>query len=66
MDVCKDIDKKLKRKILSDCYFGISKYYFAQDRILKSKLILLKAFVMYPEVRWKEKLYLIFNYNKLQ
>lgn len=66
MDICEDIDKKLKRKILSDCYFGISKYYFAQDRTLKSKLILLKALLIYPEVRWKEKLYLIFKNNKIQ
>jgi glycosyltransferase involved in cell wall biosynthesis len=61
MDICEDIDKKLKRKILSDCYFGISKYYLAQGRTLKSKLILLQALLMYPEVRWKEKLYLIFK-----
>ena len=66
MDICEDIDKKLKRKILSDCYFGISKYYLAQNRTLKSKLILLQALLMYPEVRWKEKLYLIFKKNKTQ
>ncbi|MDC0459760.1 glycosyltransferase [Crocinitomicaceae bacterium] len=66
MDVCKGINKKLKRKILSDCYFGISKYYYAQNRILKSKLILLKALLIYPEIRLKEKLYLIIKNNKIQ
>ena len=65
-DVCKDIDKRLKSKILSDCYFGISKYYLAQNRVLKSKLILVKALLIYPEVRWKEKLYLIIKTNKTQ
>ncbi len=49
----------LKRKTLSNCYFGIYKHYVARKKFLTAKLCILEAIFKYPEIRFKEKLYLL-------
>lgn len=60
----KNVSNKLKRKVLSNCYFGIVKFYVAQQKFWKARLTLLEAIIFYPEIRIKEKIYLLFNLTK--
>ena len=57
--------KFLKRKeiktILNNCYFGIQRYYVARNEIIKARIALFKAIIIYPKYRLKEKIYLFFN-----
>jgi glycosyltransferase involved in cell wall biosynthesis len=57
------VSKNLRRKVLSDCFFGIQKHYSAKKKYFKARLIMLEALLRYPEIRWKEKVYLLINPN---
>jgi glycosyltransferase involved in cell wall biosynthesis len=59
-----DVSSILKRKVLNDCYFGIAKFYAANDRFWIVRWNMLKALIIYPEYRWKEKIYLILHPQK--
>lgn len=45
--------------ILSNCYFGIHRFYIGRNEIFKARISLIKAIVLYPRCRIKEKLYLL-------
>ena len=49
----------LRRRLLSNCYFGIFRYHKAQGNYLMKKWTMCKALLQYPEHRLKEKLYLL-------
>ena len=55
--------KFLRRKeiktILNNCYFGIHRYHVARNEIFKARISLIKAILLYPRYRIKEKLYLL-------
>jgi len=55
----------IKKKILSDCYFGIARHYVANKKIWSARLAILEAILFYPDIRLKEKLYLLINTHKL-
>ena len=59
----KYLKKEDRSMILNNCYFGIHKYYVKKNQILKSRLSILRAIILYPKHRLKEKLYL-FLYPK--
>jgi glycosyltransferase involved in cell wall biosynthesis len=57
--------KKIIYDTLSDCYFGISKYYFYKGRYWRARMVILKSIIKYPTQRLKEKFYLfLFVRNK--
>ena len=58
------IKSQLKRKILSDCHFGIAKFYAANNNFWKVRWCILIASLFYPETRLKEKIYLLLNPRK--
>jgi glycosyltransferase involved in cell wall biosynthesis len=60
----KKVSSILKRKVLNDCYFGIAKFYAANERFWIVRWNMLKALIIYPEYRWKEKIYLILHPQK--
>ena len=45
--------------ILSNCYFGIHRFYIGRNEIFKARISLIKAILLYPRCRIKEKLYLL-------
>ena len=45
--------------ILSNCYFGIHRFYIGRNDIFKARISLIKAILLYPRCRIKEKLYLL-------
>jgi glycosyltransferase involved in cell wall biosynthesis len=57
------IRRKIKRKLLSDCFFGISKFYASKKHFNLVQWNMLKAIILFPEIRIKEKIYL-FLYPK--
>jgi glycosyltransferase involved in cell wall biosynthesis len=57
------IPKKTKREQIDNCYFGIAKHHFHNNRKNKYVLWLLISLLKYPRIRTKEKLYLIINLN---
>jgi hypothetical protein len=59
-----NVSSILKRKVLNDCYFGIAKFYAANERFWIVRWNMLKALMIYPEYRWKEKIYLILHPQK--
>ena len=59
-----NVSSILKRKVLNDCYFGIAKFYAANERFWIVRWNMLKALMIYPEFRWKEKIYLFLNPKK--
>lgn len=50
--------------ILSNCYFGIHRFYIGRNEIFKARISLIKAILLYPRCRIKEKLYLLIFPNK--
>lgn len=50
---------KLRRELLSNCYFGIFRYHKAQGNFWMKKWTMLQAILLYPEHRMKAKLYLL-------
>ena len=59
------LSSKQKREILSNCYFGIHKYYIARNELTKARFSMLKSILFYPEIRIKEKLFLFLFPNKI-
>jgi len=59
------LTSKQKREILSNCYFGIHKYYIARNELTKARFSMLKSILFYPEIRTKEKLFLFLYPNKI-
>lgn len=55
----KKVSLKIKRKVLSDCFFGIGKYHAANKNIWMVRWSMIKAITQYPEQRFKEKFYLM-------
>lgn len=55
------VKSQLRRKILSDCHFGIAKFHAAQNNFSKVRWCMFYALVSYPESRLKEKIYLMLN-----
>ena len=45
--------------ILSNCYFGIHRFYIGRNEIFKARISLIKAILLYPRCRIKEKLFLL-------
>tara|TARA_B100000963_G_scaffold327386_1_gene315096 strand:+ start:341 stop:1231 length:891 start_codon:yes stop_codon:yes gene_type:complete len=45
--------------ILSNCYFGIHRFYIGRNEVSKARISLIKAIILYPRCRIKEKLYLL-------
>ena len=60
----KGVSASLKRKVLSDCYFGIAKFHSANNHVWMVRWNMLKALILFPKTRWKEKLYLILHPQK--
>ena len=60
-----NLTSKQKREILSNCYFGIHKYYIARNELIRSRFTMLKSILYYPEVRTKEKIILFLFPNKI-
>lgn len=58
------VKSQLKRKILSDCHFGIAKFYAAHNEFWKVRWCMLTASLFYPETRLKEKIFLMLNPRK--
>jgi glycosyltransferase involved in cell wall biosynthesis len=58
------VKSQLKRKLLSDCHFGIAKFYAAHNAFWKVRWSMLIASLLYPETRIKEKIYLLLNPRK--
>jgi glycosyltransferase involved in cell wall biosynthesis len=52
------IRREIKRKLLSDCFFGISKFYASKKHLNLVRWNMLKAIILFPETRIKEKMYL--------
>jgi glycosyltransferase involved in cell wall biosynthesis len=59
LSVGKKVSSRIKRKVLSDCFFGISKYYAANSNNWMVRWSMIKAIIQYPEQRFKEKFYLV-------
>ena len=57
------IPKKTKKEQIDNCYFGIAKHHFHNNRKKKYVFWLLISLLKYPRIRTKEKLYLIINLN---
>lgn len=55
----KFLTKKEIKTILNNCYFGIHRYHVARNEIFKARISLIKAILLYPRCRIKEKLYLL-------
>lgn len=53
------ISKKLRRKILSDCFLGIQRFYSAKREFFKARVIMIWSIIKYPDIRLKEKIYLV-------
>ena len=51
--------------ILSDCYFGIHRFYIGRNEIFKARISLIKAIILYRRYRIKEKLYLLIFPKKI-
>ena len=64
LSVGKKVPSKVKRKVLSDCYFGIAKFHSANNHVWMVRWNMLKALILFPKTRWKEKLYLILHPQK--
>ena len=60
----KKIDPKVRRRTLSDCYFGIFKYHYFQKQVSKARINILKSILRFPTIRLKEKLFLFINAHK--
>lgn len=61
--VGKLIPKKTKKEQIDNCYFGIAKHHFHNDRKIKYVFWLCLSLLKYPRIRTKEKLYLLINLN---
>jgi glycosyltransferase involved in cell wall biosynthesis len=48
-----------KDRILSDCYFGIFKHHAWHKRWFKARKTMAEAIIKYPNIRLKEKIYLL-------
>jgi glycosyltransferase involved in cell wall biosynthesis len=55
----KNVSKRIRRKILSDCFFGISKFYASQEKANLVRWNMLKSILLYPKIRLKEKIFLL-------
>ena len=55
----KFLTKYERKKILNDCYFGIQKHYVARKKNAMGRLVILLALILYPNVRTKEKIFLL-------
>ncbi len=62
--VGRTVKSQLKRKLLSDCHFGIAKFYAAHNDFWKVRWCMLTASLFYPETRLKEKIFLMLNPRK--
>jgi glycosyltransferase involved in cell wall biosynthesis len=62
--VGRTVKSQLKRKLLSDCHFGIAKFYAAHNNFWKVRWCMVTASLFYPETRLKEKIYLLLNPRK--
>lgn len=51
--------------ILSNCYFGIHRFYIGRNEIFKARMNLIKAILLYPKCRIKEKLFLLIFPKKI-
>jgi glycosyltransferase involved in cell wall biosynthesis len=60
----KQVPNKIKRAILSNCYFGINRYYVAKEDFFNARKTTLISIFNYPESRLKEKIYLLLNPRK--
>ena len=60
----KQINKNIKRRTLSDTYFGIFKYHYYQHEFFKARLSILKSIFMFPTIRLKEKIFLLIYAHK--
>jgi glycosyltransferase involved in cell wall biosynthesis len=54
-----DVSMKLKREILSNCYFGIHRFHVNKKNVFRARFEMLKSIFLYPESRLKEKIYLV-------
>ena len=55
----KHLKKKQIKTILNNCYFGIQKFHVARNEFLMARLEILKAIILFPTLRTKEKVYLL-------
>ena len=51
--------------ILSNCYFGIHRFYIGRNEIFKARISLIKAIILYPRCRIKEKIFLLIFPKKI-
>jgi glycosyltransferase involved in cell wall biosynthesis len=64
-DVKKALSKRLKNKLISDCYFGIARYYLFKNIYFKYVITLIKSIFYYPQhPQTKAKIHMIFFPNK--
>lgn len=59
------LPNSIRKKILSDCYFGIFKFHVNRNELLKARLTMLKSLFLYPTIRVKEKIYLFIHPKNL-
>ena len=60
----KKINKEVKRRTLSDCYFGIFKYHYYQKQVSKARFNIFIAIFLFPKIQLKQKLYLLLYAHK--
>ena len=53
--------RKLSRKILSDCYFGIYRHHDYKGHSLKKIVTIISSILKYPDIKLKEKIYMLFS-----
>lgn len=58
------IRRQIKRKLLSDCFFGMAKFYASKKLFNLVRCNMLKAIFLFPEIRIKEKFFLLLYPNK--
>ena len=64
-DYASQLDSKLVRETLSNCFFGIFKYYYYNHKTFRARITMIKAILLFPLSRTKEKLHLlIFAHRK--
>ena len=51
--------------ILSNCYFGIHRFYIGRNEIFKARISIIKAIILYPRCRIKEKIFLLIFPKKI-
>jgi hypothetical protein len=55
----KYLKKKQIKTILNNCYFGIQKFHVERNEFFMARLEILKAIILFPTLRTKEKFYLL-------